>query len=32
MEDNFYWDRIKGFASEFKIDARWLLKKEGAEC
>lgn len=29
MEDNFYWDRIKGFASEFKIDARWLLKKEG---
>lgn len=29
MNDNFYWDRITGFASEFKIDARWLLRQEG---
>jgi hypothetical protein len=25
--DNVYWERIKGFISENKIDARWKLKK-----
>src|SRR5574343_2099114 len=29
MEENDYWEKQNGFASEFRIDARWLLKKEG---
>ena len=24
--DNTYWDRIRGFASELRIDARWRLR------
>jgi len=26
--NNTYWDRVKGFVSELKIDARWLLRNK----
>jgi len=26
--ENLYWDRVRGFISEFKIDARWVLRSE----
>ena len=26
--DNTYWERITGFISEHRVDARWLLKSE----
>jgi len=26
--NNVYWERIRGFVSENKIDARWKLRKE----
>lgn len=31
MGENYYWEKQNGFASEFRIDARWLLKKEGCD-
>ena len=31
MEENYYWERQKGFATEFRIDARWHLKKENSD-
>lgn len=27
--NNTYWERIRGFATELRIDARWRLKMEG---
>lgn len=24
--DNTYWDRIRGFVSELRVDARWVLR------
>ena len=24
--DKYYWDRITGYASELRVDARWLLR------
>jgi len=29
--DNTYWERIVGYISEHRVDARWLLKMEGHE-
>jgi len=26
--ENTYWEEVKGFISEFKIDKRWILRKE----
>jgi hypothetical protein len=26
--DNTYWDRVRGFVSELRVDARWILRKE----
>lgn len=26
--DNLYWDRIRGFISEHKVDARWVLRDD----
>lgn len=26
--NNTYWEKIKGFPTELRVDARWLLKKE----
>jgi len=25
--DNTYWDRLRGFVSELRVDARWILRK-----
>ena len=25
--DNTYWDRLKGYVTELRIDARWILRK-----
>lgn len=24
--DNAYWDRVRGFVSELRVDARWILR------
>ena len=24
--DNTYWDRVRGFVSELRVDARWILR------
>ena len=29
--DNTYWDRLKGFVTENRVDARWVLREEGTE-
>ena len=26
--DVFYWDRVKGFISELRVDARWILRSK----
>ena len=26
--DNTYWDRVRGFVSELRVDARWILRGE----
>lgn len=26
-----YWDRVRGYVSEFRIDARWLLRQNKTE-
>lgn len=26
--NNTYWDRLKGFVSELRVDARWILRNE----
>jgi len=26
--NNTYWDRLRGFVSELRVDARWILRKE----
>jgi hypothetical protein len=26
--NNTYWDRIRGYVSELRIDARWILREE----
>jgi hypothetical protein len=25
--DNTYWDRLKGYVTELRVDARWILRK-----
>lgn len=27
--DNTYWERYRGFVSDLRIDARWVLRKQG---
>jgi len=27
--NNTYWDRIRGFVSELRVDARWVLRENG---
>ncbi len=29
MEVKRYWERIRGFISENRVDARWILRQEG---
>ncbi len=29
--ENTYWDRIVGYPTELRVDARWLLKKHGED-
>lgn len=29
--NNTYWDRVRGYVSELRVDARWILRKEGTE-
>lgn len=29
--DNTYWDRVRGFVTELKLDARWVLREVGTE-
>lgn len=29
--NNTYWDRIKGFATELRVDARWVLRNSDTE-
>lgn len=35
MEDidlnNTYWDRIRGYVSELRVDARWILRENGTD-
>jgi hypothetical protein len=26
--DNTYWDRLRGYVTELRVDARWILRKE----
>jgi len=26
--NNTYWDRVRGYVSELRVDARWILRKE----
>ena len=26
--NNTYWDRVRGFVSEFRVDARWILRND----
>ena len=26
--DNTYWDRLRGFVTELRVDARWVLREE----
>jgi len=26
--DNTYWDRLRGFVTELRVDARWVLRSE----
>lgn len=26
--DNTYWDRLRGFVTELRVDVRWVLRKE----
>jgi hypothetical protein len=27
--NNTYWDRLKGYVTELRVDARWLLRQNG---
>lgn len=27
--DNCYWERLKGYVTELRVDARWILRKDG---
>ncbi len=27
--NNTYWDRLRGFISELRVDARWILRENG---
>jgi len=29
MEEKRYWERVKGYMSELRVDARWVLREEG---
>lgn len=29
--DNTYWDRLRGFVTELRVDARWVLRNEDDE-
>ena len=29
--DNTYWDRLRGYVTELRVDARWVLRKEESE-
>jgi hypothetical protein len=29
--DNTYWDRLRGFVTELRVDARWVLREEKTE-
>jgi hypothetical protein len=29
--ENTYWERIKGYVSELRVDARWLLRKHNSK-
>ena len=29
--ENTYWDRVRGFVTELKLDARWVLREIGSE-
>jgi len=29
--DDTYWDRVKGFVTELRVDARWVLREIGTE-
>lgn len=29
--NNTYWDRLRGFVTELRVDARWVLKENGTE-
>lgn len=29
--DNTYWDRLRGFVTELRVDARWVLREEETE-
>lgn len=27
--ENTYWERVRGYVTELRVDSRWILKKEG---
>ncbi len=29
--NNTYWERLRGFVTELRVDARWLLRENGTE-
>jgi hypothetical protein len=29
--DNTYWDRLRGFVTELRVDARWVLRDEESD-
>jgi hypothetical protein len=29
--DNTYWDRLRGYVSELRVDARWILRDKESE-
>ena len=29
--NNTYWDRVKGYVTELRVDARWVLRENGTD-
>lgn len=29
--ENTYWDRLKGYVTELRVDARWVLREDGTD-
>ena len=29
--DNTYWDRVRGYVTDLRVDSRWVLRKKGDE-